>query len=75
MACWGFCVRQKDLYHNVRVGGGELGFNMSDPDFCHAAPSPRTALLTGTVRQKVFSNEVSNGPHVPDHSCSTDRPW
>lgn len=27
-----------------------------------------TASVTETFRQKVSSNEVSNGPHVPDHS-------
>lgn len=27
-----------------------------------------TATVTGTFRQKIPTNEVSNGPHVPDHS-------
>lgn len=27
-----------------------------------------TATVTDTFRQKVPTNEVSNGPHVPDHS-------
>lgn len=40
-------------------------------------PTPSHPLglhsVTGTLRQKVSSNEVSNGPHVPDESRSTDR--
>lgn len=40
-------------------------------------PTPSHPLgfhsVMGTLRQKVSSNEVSNGPHVPDESRSTDR--
>lgn len=32
-----------------------------------------TASVTAAFRQKVSTNEVSNGPHVPDHSGIAHR--